>query len=132
MMYRFRPLTALWALLVALGAFLVYALEAGAQAASDAGVIPNDNSARWAFLVGAVLPGAIAVINRQRWSSQTKGLVALGASTLAGAGTSYFAGSFTGQDLVTSILITAVMAFTTYQVWWKPSGVAPTIEGKTG
>jgi hypothetical protein len=53
-------------------------------------------------------------------------------SALAAAGTSFFAGEFNGQDLVTSFLIVLVTATVTFQVFWKPSGIAETVEQKTG
>lgn len=92
--------------------------------------ITND-TLMWTFLVGVLLPNGIALVNQTRWSATAKGIVALIISGLAGAGTAYFNDAFTGRGIVSSILVVGVMAWTTYQTFWKPSGIAPAIERAT-
>jgi hypothetical protein len=45
-------------------------------------------------------------------------------STVAVAGTSYFAGELQSGEVATSLLIILVSATVTYTVFWKPSGIA--------
>jgi hypothetical protein len=117
--------------ILGLSLLLLIGLVTGA-AAQESAVIPDTNVGRWSFLVGTFLPLAIAVVNRQRWSSQAKGLMTFAVSTAAAAGTSYFAGELTASDLVTSFLIVLVSATVTYTTFWKPSGIAESVEAKTG
>jgi hypothetical protein len=113
-------------------AFLLLLGTVVSAAAKENAVIPDTNVGRWSFLIGTFLPLAIAAVNRQRWTSQAKGVMTFVISTAAAAGTSYFAGEFSGEDLVTSFLIVLVSATVTYTVFWKPSGIAPAVEQATG
>ena len=107
-----------------LALLLLLGIVTGAAAQENA-VIPDTNVGRWSFLVGTFLPLAIAAVNRQYWRSQTKGVMTFALSAITAAGTSYFAGEFTATDLVTNFLIVLVTATVTFQVFWKPSGIAP-------
>ena len=85
----------------------------------------------WLLLVGFFLPLAISVIQQQGWSDQLRAIVAFAACAIAGAGTAYFQGDFTGKRIISGILIVAVTALTTYRNFWKPTEISPTIETKT-
>lgn len=85
----------------------------------------------WNLLVGFLLPNAVAVVNQPGWSRATKAVWTLIVCVLAGAGTAWFNGAFTGRGVVSSILVIAVLALVTYQTIWKPSGIAPAIERAT-
>lgn len=85
----------------------------------------------WTLLIGALLPVAIAVPNQTQWSRTAKGIVTLLICVLVGAGTAYFNGAFSGRGIISCVLVVAVMALFTYQTFWKPSGIAPAIEGAT-
>jgi len=126
-----RAMRIRWLSILALAAMLLLGLVSSASAQERA-VIPDTNVGRWSFLIGTFLPLAIAAVNRQRWTSQAKGLMTFMISTAAAAGTSYFTGDFSGEDLVTSFLIVLVSATVTYTVFWKPSGIAPAVESATG
>ena len=104
---------------------------AAAQGVGD-GVVPDTNVARWAFLVGTFLPLAAAAIIRQTWRSEIKGGAVFVLSAIAAAGTSYLTGDLQRGDLVSAALIILVMASISYQTLWKPSGIAPAIEERTG
>lgn len=111
---------------------LALALMPIAVAQSSDGVVPNDNAGRWAFLVGVFLPLGIAAINRERWSSQIKAVTTFACSLVAALGTAYFAGQIVVADIVSSFLIIFVTATLTFNTIWKPSGIAPAVEKRTG
>lgn len=85
----------------------------------------------WLLVVGFLLPLVISVIQQQSWSDQLRALVAFAACVVAGAGTAYFQGDFTGKRVISGILIVAVTALTTYRNFWKPTNISPTIETMT-
>ena len=126
-----RSIRLRWLQILGLSSLLLLGLVSNAVAQENA-VIPDTNVGRWSFLIGTFLPLAIAAVNRQRWTSQAKGLMTFVISTAAAAGTSYLAGEFSGEDLVTSFLIILVSATVTYTTFWKPSGIAPAVEAATG
>lgn len=89
--------------------------------------------AMWAAIVGFLMPLVIAVINRRDWSSPAKGMSAFVACLVAAFGTAYFEGGLSdANDVVTAALVVFTMAITTFQFWWKPSGIADGIESRTG
>jgi hypothetical protein len=91
----------------------------------------NDQLALWSAVVGFVLPPVLALVMRSGWSSQVQGLVACAACLVAAAGTVWFQGDLGhGQDLVTSFLLIFTAAIGTSRLYWKPSGIAPSIEAK--
>jgi hypothetical protein len=104
---------------------------AAAQGAGD-GVAPDNNVARWALLVGFFLPMAAAAVIRQTWGSQAKGAAVFALSLVAAGGTAYFSGELDRGDIVSAALIILVMATVTYNNFWKPTGIAPAIEERTG
>jgi hypothetical protein len=90
-----------------------------------------DNAQMWALVVGFAIPPILAVVQQPGWSQLLRTLVLAVTALVAGLGTAYFAGSFAGKDIVTSILIVLVTAIATYQGFWKSSGMAPAIEKAT-
>lgn len=128
-----RILRHTWFLFVAAIALLVSTVTvASAQGVAGDGVVPDTNVARWAFLVGTFLPLAAAAIIRQTWRSEIKGGAVFILSAIAAAGTSFLAGDLQRGDLISAALIILVMASISYQTLWKPSGIAPAIEERTG
>lgn len=125
-----RRLVIIFGLLVALLPAIALAQDGngdGAQLSPDASV------AMWGAIVGFLMPAAIAALNRRRWSSSAKGIVAFVACIGAAAGTAYFAGDLGNtSDLTTAALTVFGAAIVTYHQWWKPSGIAPKIEAATG
>lgn len=104
-----------------------------AQDLTQEGVaVPDRDSALWSGLVGAWLPLLIATINRVNWSSKAKGATTFIVCAVAALGTSYFAGELDGEDYVVNAMIVLSAATVSYQVFWKPTDIAPSIERATG
>lgn len=90
----------------------------------------DNNVAQWALIVGFALPPVLSVLVQTHWNAQVKSLLAFAACVAAGLGTAYFAGDI-GDDWVSSALIVLVTGISTYQGFWKPTGIAPTVEAAT-
>ena len=86
------------------------------------------NAEMWSGIIGVFLPLVIAAVNRPGWSSGAKALVTIVACLLAAAGTAWFTGQIDAADVARSFLIVFTLAIGTYQFYWRPSGVAPTVE----
>jgi len=86
------------------------------------------NAELWAALVGAILPAIVAWVIRSTWSAETKGAVAVVTAVLAGAGTAFVSGQWSGEDVLRSVLIVAFLSQIAYQTFWKPSGIGNRIE----
>lgn len=84
-------------------------------------------------MAAVVLPPLVALINQRRWPAQVKGLVALlvclAYALVAALMRSDDALSF--ADWRDTALTVAGSAFAAYQLWWRPSGLAPAIESAT-
>lgn len=86
-----------------------------------------------AMLAGVLTPAIIAVVNHPVWSSEQKRLIALGCSVVVGILTVIGAGALTDFEVsiptvVTLILSVVGAAQAAYAVFWKPTGLADTIE----
>jgi hypothetical protein len=75
---------------------------------------------------------AAAVILKKRWSSEVKGAGIFVISVIAAGRMSYFAGELQRTDLASFGPIIMVTASILYQTLWKSSGIAPSIEERTG
>ncbi len=89
------------------------------------------NLAQWSAIIAFFVPLAVSVLNQSKWSAQLKAIAFFGVSIVAAAGTAYFQGDFTGKRWLDSALIVVAAAAAFYHGWWKPSGVAPTLEKAT-
>jgi hypothetical protein len=85
----------------------------------------------WSLIVGFLLPPALAVVQQTPWPASVKAIIAFAASAVAGVGVAYFAGDLTGRNWLSSALVVLVTAISTYQGFWKPTKIGPTIETKT-
>lgn len=85
----------------------------------------------YSLLAGFFLPPVLAIIQQRQWSDQLRAGVAFLACLLVGAGVAYFQGDLTGRRFVTGALVVMVTGLSTYRNFWKPTGIAPTIEEKT-
>ena len=85
----------------------------------------------WALIVGFGLPLLVAVIQQPRWSNPIRVAMSVATAIVAGAGTAYFSGEFTGRGIVSCVLVVLVASIATYQNLWKPTKIAPLIEAKT-
>jgi hypothetical protein len=81
--------------------------------------------------VGIVMPLVVSVVNQTHWKSQIKGLVAILVSLVAAFLTSWIAGDLNGKSFATSFLIVLGATLTTYRVFWKPTGIADSVERAT-
>lgn len=91
-----------------------------------------DNTQTLAVIGGFLAPVAIAVINREEWSSQMKGIVAFLVCFVAAGFVAWYDRSLTTHNLRETLPLVFGAAIATYHWFWKPSGIAPTIEKKTG
>lgn len=85
----------------------------------------------WALIVGFLSPLLIAVVQQPKWSNRLRVLVTVAWSVVAGGGTAYFAGEFSGRGVVSAALVVCVTAIATYSNLWKPTRIAPMIEAAT-
>lgn len=102
--------------------------------AQDGTVInPSTDLGMWSLLVGVLLPGLVAVVQRQTWSNKTRVAVGVGASAVAAFGTTYLTegDALWDQGMLHAFLLIAVAAWASYQSLWKASGVGPAIERAT-
>jgi hypothetical protein len=83
------------------------------------------NAQLWTAVLGYLLPPVIAIMNQPRWSGAAKGLLMLVVAVVDGLGSAYFTDQFTGEWIVTCILLAAVAIGVAYRTVWKPSGIAP-------
>lgn len=90
----------------------------------------GDNLTLYAALLGSVMPGLIAAINRRRWAREVKAASAIVISVAVGAGTAYFSGNWDGSDVLRSILIVAFLGQIAYHQFWRPSGLADRLEAR--
>ena len=81
--------------------------------------------------VGIVMPLVVSLINQTHWRPQIKGLVAVLVSLVASLLTSWISGDLTGKSFATSFIIVLGATITTYRVFWKPTGIADSIEKAT-
>lgn len=85
----------------------------------------------WALIVGFGLPMVVAILQQPQWSNRVRVAVSVVASIVAGAGTAFFTGEFTGRGILSCALVVCVASIATYQNLWKPTKIAPMIEAKT-
>lgn len=88
----------------------------------------------WALLVGSFLPPLVAVVQQPGWSRGFRAVVTVVICILVGAVTTYLGapGGFEfDKDLVGVILTVLVAAQATYQNFWKPTAIAPSVEAAT-
>ncbi|MFJ2745300.1 hypothetical protein ACIO3O_37215 [Streptomyces sp. NPDC087440] len=84
--------------------------------------------------VGALLPLLTAIVQRPRWSAQQKQAVAMVAALIAGVATVATVGGwqqFQSGQLTATFLAVLAAAQTSYDLLWKPTALAPLIEGVT-
>lgn len=93
---------------------------------SDLIPVEMTDAALWAVIVGFFMPIVINFIVSATWDARKKAVVAFVASAVAGAGTALFTGAYAGLGIPSAILLTFVVAITSYQNWWRQ--VAPTMQ----
>ena len=81
--------------------------------------------------VGFVVPLVVSFVNQSHWKSQYKGAVAIAVSALAALITSWAAGDLHGKSFATSFAIVLGATLSTYRIFWKPTGIADSVESAT-
>lgn len=82
-------------------------------------------------IIAFLLPPAIAVITQAHWSPQLKGVVAFLVSVAAALAMVLYEGGFNWTDWRNASLVIVSGAVFFYHQFYKPSGIAPSIEAKT-
>lgn len=83
------------------------------------------------LLTGTVLPLLISLINQCHWSASAKSIVALVICAAAAIAVSLHAGVTSGQGIAGGVIIVVTVTKALYEAFWKPTGIAPTIETAT-
>lgn len=91
----------------------------------------SNNLEMWSLIVGFVSPIVLAIVQQPSWKQPMRAFVTFVWALLAGGGTTYFSGEWTGHSFVASVLVVLVTAISTYVGFWKRTGIAPGIEGAT-
>lgn len=91
-----------------------------------------DNTVTFAVIIGFLAPPVIAAINREKWSSEVKGVVAFLLCLVAAAATAWYEASLDTHNLRKTIPLVFGAAIMSYHQFWRPTGIAPSIEKKTG
>lgn len=78
-----------------------------------------------------VLPPVIAVINQRRWPPQLRGVVAFAVCALYSLVILIIRGPVDFHDWRGTLLLVAGAAFAAHALFWRPSGITPTIEAAT-
>ncbi|NEA53605.1 hypothetical protein G3I60_05390 [Streptomyces sp. SID13666] len=85
--------------------------------------------------IGALLPLLTAVVQRPAWSAPIKRVVAVVVALVAGViavlGTGGLAQLTHGIPTMATIMAVLAASQASYDLVWKPAGVAPTIESAT-
>ncbi len=87
---------------------------------------------QYTAVLGVFLPLVIAVINRTAWASPLKSIAALAVCVIAAAVELIVKGQFSFAAWGTNLLTIFFLVVTTYQGFWKPTGIAEAVEKKTG
>ena len=91
---------------------------------------------QWALIVGGLLPLVLSIIMQRHWSDAARSFVAFLACIVAGLGTVYFAGTLNvdwnnSKTISSACLLVGVTAWTTYEHFYKQTGISPKIEAAT-
>lgn len=87
------------------------------------------DAAMLALVVGFLSPIVLNFIIKATWPSWVKSLTAFGFSAVVGVITALVAGAYDGLSIVSTVLLTLVVAITSYQNFWKQ--VAPNMQRGT-
>jgi hypothetical protein len=85
----------------------------------------------WTILVGFLLPNVIALINQTHWSKPLRAIVSFVVCVLTAIIDVIIQGNWNGHDMTRTLVLIAFVAYTSYQLFWKPSNITPAIESAT-
>jgi hypothetical protein len=85
------------------------------------------------LLIGSLMPLLIALINQAHWSVKLRALVAIAVCVAAALITELFRDgtAFQLAHWRTTAIYVAGAALASYQLWWRPSTWAPSLESAT-
>jgi hypothetical protein len=86
------------------------------------------NFEMWQIIIGLGLPLVISMIAQPAWSKAAKFWVSFALVCGAAFGDIYFSGALVLTDLGATFLKILFLAFTSYKVFWHPSGIAEGVE----
>jgi len=90
------------------------------------------NIEMWSGIAGFLLPPVIAVVQQQKWQQGLRAVVTFLICLAVAAITVFIQyGNWHGRSWVDSALTILVAAIATYHGFWKPTGVAPSVENAT-
>lgn len=85
----------------------------------------------WTILVGFLLPLAVAMVNQSHWSKILRAIVSFAICIVVAIVDVLIQGNWNSHDLTRTLVLIAFVAYTSYQLFWRPSAIAPTIEAAT-
>ena len=91
----------------------------------------GDNMFLLSAVLGFIMPAIVSMVINSSWSSQAKGVASMLVSVLLGAIVTWIAGHWDGEDLTRSILIVFFIGTVMHRLFWKTSGIGPSIEQAT-
>lgn len=89
------------------------------------------NDLYYLLLTGTVLPLVIALVNQRKWSSGAKAVIAAVVCLGGAVAVCLHAGAVDPKDIAGAAIIVITVAKALYEGFWKPTGIAPAIEGAT-
>lgn len=91
-------------------------------------IVGLSDLALWTVLLGFFGPIVIAVAAKPAMKPLAKIGIQVGYSVIAGVGTAYFTGAFTGREIVSAVLLVFASSVISYKGLWKPTNAAETVE----
>jgi len=85
----------------------------------------------WTILVGFLLPLLISLINQTHWSKPLRAIVSFVICVVVALVDVIIQGHWNGHDMTRTLVLVAFVAYTSYQLFWRPSNIAPAIEAAT-
>lgn len=89
------------------------------------------NAQMIAVVIGFLSPPVLALIQQTPWKAPVKAVVTFLWAVVLGVVTTYFAGDWTGKNVIAVILVILTTAVATYQGWWKNFTWMHAVERKT-
>jgi hypothetical protein len=85
----------------------------------------------WTILVGFLMPLLVALVNQSHWSKPLRAIVSFAICIVVAIADVLIQGNWNGHALTRTLVLVAFVAYTSYQLFWKPSAIAPAIEAAT-
>jgi hypothetical protein len=111
-------------------AFLVGLVALLAPLAADFGPI-LENPQAWGLILGLLTPVLVSVVQQPQLPRWARATIAVVSGFLVGTITCLINGQIGAGDLLTTIALVLVASHTAYESFFKPTGIAPTVEAAT-